>query len=101
LRRRTVSSLFPCTTLFRSLGLQLSLCARADPPIVSVHADPQTIGLKGPGAVYSILIHGKTADGDVIDLTRAAEYASDSPDVVAVDRKSTRLNSSHEWTSYA
>jgi hypothetical protein len=53
------------------------LCAdsvRADPAVVEVVADPVAVKLNGPGASYSLLIHGKTADGQWIDLTRAARY---------------------------
>src|SRR2546422_2126568 len=71
IRRPPRSTLFPYTTLFRSSGLQLTL-------------DGQTIIT--PNAVESVV--GTT-------LTIGA------PSPQQVDRKSTRLNSSHGYISYA
>src|SRR5438105_7192706 len=67
IRRPPRSTLFPYTTLFRSVA-SATLNARADPR-------PDTAG-------------GSDAAG-------GGSGASDG------DRKSTRLNSSHEWISYA
>jgi Protein of unknown function (DUF1549)/Protein of unknown function (DUF1553)/Bacterial Ig-like domain (group 2) len=46
-----------------------------------VIADPQTVQLTGPGATWSLLVHGKTADGRLLDLTRTARYRSLDPKV--------------------
>src|SRR5438105_10790751 len=57
-----------------------------------------TIGLAPLYAVLSFL----RQEGDAYQLitTRAGEYAAEWT-VESIDRKSTRLNSSHEWISYA
>lgn len=57
---------------------------RADEPVREVTADPAIVRLSGPGASYSLLVHGKTADGRLIDLTRAARFTTRQPKVVAV-----------------
>jgi hypothetical protein len=64
------------------IRLPLTLCllaacaatARADEPVVDVTADPATVRLVGPQASFTLLAHGKTADGRLIDLTRAARF---------------------------
>jgi hypothetical protein len=68
------------------LGLIL-LCstARADAPIVEVIADPTAIRLVGPTARYGLLVHGKTADGRLIDLTRSARFRSVDPKIATVN----------------
>src|SRR5438105_10324177 len=77
LRRPPVTTLFPYTTLFRSLG-------------VNVLGDPQ---LDADAAVNAAT---DLSESRLIELVRAGEL--DEP---RLDRKSTRLNSSHEWNSYA
>jgi hypothetical protein len=57
---------------------------RADTAIVEATADPAAIRLSGPVASYSLLIHGKTADGRLVDLTRAARYRCADPKIAAV-----------------
>jgi hypothetical protein len=52
--------------------------------VSDVIADPATVRLSGPKAVYSLLIHGKTADGRLIDLTHAAHYRTLNPKVATV-----------------
>src|SRR5207247_5615929 len=93
------STPFPYTTLFRSHELRAYLL---EPPelgdVVQHHDDAGIIGgqpqrhrigldgaLEGPG-------HAQLASDD------GALAAQPAP---AEDRKSTRLNSSHEWISYA
>jgi hypothetical protein len=73
-----------------SLPLLLVLClppvpALADQDFVQVTADPSTIHLSGPNAVYSILVHGKMADGQLVDLTGAAHYQSRDAKVASVN----------------
>src|SRR4051794_21739579 len=46
--------------------------------------DPPSVQLEGPGAVQSLLVHGRTAEGRLIDLTRSARYRSLGPEVAAV-----------------
>src|SRR5438105_11894033 len=78
IRRPPRSTLFPYTTLFRS-RTQCSLDARAPPPRCGAH--------------------GERMAGRV---PRAhARYRPHRPGPQGEDRKSTRLNSSHEWISYA
>jgi hypothetical protein len=59
--------------------------ARADEPVSAVIADPAAVRLSGPKAVYSLLIHGKTAGGRVTDLTHAAHYRTLDPKVATVN----------------
>src|SRR3712207_6898771 len=81
IRRPPRSTLFPYTTLFRSL--------------VRLHMDQ---GQRSP-------IAGEEGQSPNVDLRRRqrerARVASDQFQLLAVDRKSTRLNSSHANISYA
>src|SRR5438105_11328507 len=63
------STLFPYTTLFRSLVVEVRQCARIDP-------DERVHRPAGRGEREKAALRDR-------------------------DRKSTRLNSSHEWSSYA
>src|SRR5258708_20206313 len=72
IRRPPRSTLFPYTTLFRSQKMGLNLKA-------------EYILLGGPAVVNDMLLAG------------AAHFAPAS----SIDRKSTRLNSSHQIISYA
>src|SRR5438105_8342775 len=72
IRRPPRSTLFPYTTLFRSRAVEAERVADRDRPL----ADAEVIGVAELG--------GRERGGR-LDL----------------DRKSTRLNSSHEWISYA
>src|SRR2546427_8476434 len=78
IRRPPRSTLFPYTTLFRSAGQDQALLALEIPPLVLSQALPQ----RGLEAVDG---HQRRGFGGA----------------VAVDRKSTRLNSSHSQISYA
>src|SRR5438105_9925188 len=93
LRRPPRSTLFPYTTLFRS-GRALGVDVEQDVLAVLER------GLEhaGPGAV-EIAVHGRpfrelAAPLQVPELDLGHEHE-------VGDRKSTRLNSSHEWISYA
>src|SRR3712207_8433691 len=81
IRRPPRSTLFPYTTLFRSLGLD----AGAD------GADGVRLLLDG----VALVPHQRRGDG------LAAGLHPPQPDAGRVDRKSTRLNSSHANISYA
>jgi hypothetical protein len=54
----------------------------ADPAEFCV--DPAVVKLSGPGASFSLLVHGKAADGRLFDLTRAAKYQIQNPKIAAV-----------------
>src|SRR5690606_40247493 len=100
-RRRPTSTLFPYTTLFRSgraereRGLALG--------IVAAHLDGDPVGLRTDvfeqlqhllGAV-AIVHRGDDRDGALQPFEIALELG------LEIDRKSTRLNSSHVKISYA
>jgi hypothetical protein len=52
--------------------------------VVDVVADPPAVHLSGYHSVYSLLIHGKTRDGRLVDLTRSARFQSLHPQVADV-----------------
>src|SRR5256884_2243737 len=90
IRRPPRSTLFPYTTLFRSLGFGLMQYGAGSAVIMTGGQ---------PGFLTDIYLSGTTfftlGLGDVIPrsgLSRA---------LVVTDRKSTRLNSSHGYISYA
>jgi hypothetical protein len=76
----------------RASGLLTTVCllltgaapARADESVVEVIADPPGIRLVGPQAGFSLLVHGKTADGKLIDLTRDSRYRAGDETVARV-----------------
>src|SRR3712207_7030695 len=98
IRRPPKATLFPCTSLFRSLGRAIAM-----PPTLVVHdrddaytpvADGAAIAAAWPDArlrVTSGLGHRR--------ILRDPEVVAEA--VEFVDRKSTRLNSSHANITYA
>jgi hypothetical protein len=72
------------TLLGRVLLAASCHCLPASSGTAEVTADPAAIQLRGPAAVYSLLVHGKTADGRPIDWTRDARYRSLDPKVADV-----------------
>jgi hypothetical protein len=67
------------------LVASLSPGASAQTPVVrEMVVDPVAVHLSGPQASYSLLVHGKTADGQSIDLTRAARFQSLRPELARV-----------------
>ncbi len=46
--------------------------------------DPASISLRGPGAVYSLLVDARAADGRVTDRTRNAHFRSLNPQIATV-----------------
>src|SRR5258708_13533308 len=82
IRRPPRSTLFPYTTLFRSVNF------RKMPQYLDVAAHRQFFH-REPG-IEALRLHFRAADAD--DLKMEAE---------GLDRKSTRLNSSHQIISYA
>src|SRR3712207_8566859 len=85
IRRPPRSTLFPYTTLFRSLPVSTG----GGPPRITLSAGV------APPPVTLVLQRGAVISGRVVDAT--GEPVAD----VRVDRKSTRLNSSHANISYA
>src|SRR5687768_17888647 len=92
IRRPPRSTLFPYTTLFRSV---FAGDGRADGPLADVCrvcrlGDVQRARVRPPGGAVGIC-HRR----------RAVESAARVDDSRTEDRKSTRLNSSHGYISYA
>src|SRR5256884_8509134 len=100
IRRPPRSTLFPYTTLFRSLGQIDALVAlelRHQPlhdARVEVVAPEVRVAV---GRLHLEHALGQLEHGDVV---RAAPQVVDR-DLLFLDRKSTRLNSSHGYISYA
>src|SRR5438105_11193011 len=84
-RRPPRSTLFPYTTLFRSRAL--TFAALAGWAAVAVFGVLPALRAARPDVIHALRGGGRTAG---LGAGRAAR-----------DRKSTRLNSSHEWISYA
>lgn len=52
--------------------------------IVDASVDPVAIELSGPDAAWSIRVDGKTSDGRLVDLTRAARFTTPDSSLVSV-----------------
>lgn len=65
-------------------ALCLLLASLTPGSIVELVVDPDAVALTGPQGSYSLLIHGKTADGQLFDLTRDARFQSLRPDIASV-----------------
>src|SRR5207247_5726000 len=91
---------FPYTPLFRPRAVALDRERDLLQPCAVVRAraelldlEPAALGVAGQHSVDVARPEGRLVPADALpDL---------DDDVLAVDRKSTRLNSSHEWISYA
>src|SRR2546430_11483235 len=93
IRRPPRSTLFPYTTLFRS-AFYIATSGRPGPVLVDIPKDvsiakaefkyPDKVNLRG---------YNPTVNGNKNQVKQAAEEI--------IDRKSTRLNSSHSQISYA
>src|SRR5207247_10283891 len=93
LSRPRYCPLFPYTTLFRSrLEPREELRGLADPRV-------RLLDVEDVQAVDPHLVDERLHVGAF--LLRADVDAGRQVDVLGEDRKSTRLNSSHEWISYA
>src|SRR2546428_6678396 len=95
IRRPPRSTLFPYTTLFRSLISHLPRRV-ATPPRTS--RDILSFHQEGVCCEHRAVTHGHAVEDECTDPERAAGAYRGS---VALDRKSTRLNSSHDQISYA
>src|SRR5687768_18273303 len=91
------STLFPYTTLFRSEGAALGLAARARLFQERLLAEETHALLHRH--VFAVQ---PDADDEATETDqRLGELAETNRRIVAADRKSTRLNSSHGYISYA
>src|SRR2546422_7800291 len=91
IRRPPRSTLFPYTTLFRSQhGLRVGVAALASERDAELVEQVAVVGTPGEGAPQLRL-----------RLRVASERAGRGLALGALDRKSTRLNSSHGYISYA
>src|SRR3712207_6903659 len=86
IRRPPRSTLFPYTTLFRSLDIQALVAVNRVGDNRAVQ--PRTVGAREAGVAISGPLHRGT-------------HAIAIAQIDIVDRKSTRLNSSHANISYA
>src|SRR2546430_11566344 len=91
IRRPPRSTLFPYTTLFRSHGVRLGLGQRYRADFV---LEPSVVQL--PDVTVSASVDPLVNSG----RNRPAHFISES-ELAVLDRKSTRLNSSHSQISYA
>lgn len=66
------------------LGLLYTSASHAAPAVVDLVADPPEVRLVGPMATWSLLVHGRTPDGRLVDLTGTARFRSDAPAVATV-----------------
>src|SRR2546430_5453225 len=84
IRRPPRSTLFPYTTLFRSLaGVERAIDVLVEVELVTTQAE----------------LGGGLADGVAVGVVE--DVAGDAGGGALLDRKSTRLNSSHSQISYA
>src|SRR5947207_5428464 len=92
-RRASCTTLFPYTTLFRSLKL-----VRVAEPAT---AQRKTFDEELSASASAPAVPAAGAVQIVGDGSRAGDQNSGRFDLVAADRKSTRLNSSHTVITYA
>src|SRR5207247_8778899 len=99
-RRPPLSLLFPYTTLFRSLVLvQANYTVSTSLPTFTIPQSKNSLLIR---KLQALVDAGKLNPYDDAAVKRAAvNIILANPDAYYVDRKSTRLNSSHEWISYA
>src|SRR5947207_4931841 len=95
LRRPTTSTLFPYTTLFRSIVSNNSkrIVLLKDIAAISINDAKEYIKINANGRESLLLAIIKQPNANLGDLSMQMEKQ--------VDRKSTRLNSSHTVISYA
>src|SRR5690348_18210788 len=89
IRRPRRSTLFPYTTLFRSLVTQ-----------ILGHPTIGTVNVHWPGQPSRVIVSVNVKLPET-PATTVTDEPSVAPEIVALDRKSTRLNSSHPSISYA
>src|SRR3712207_9414072 len=100
IRRPPRSTLFPYTTLFRSLPEHLQEQGKADPRIVEQFCRERDITYASPLRIKARLRVVNPETGEIREI--GAGHDEDSEIFIGdLDRKSTRLNSSHANISYA
>ena len=70
------------TSILIAAAFAAPVCAQEKLATLSV--DPPIVHLRGPQAVYTLLVTGKSSDGRAIDLTNDAAYVSSDPAIAAV-----------------
>src|SRR5947209_15542615 len=96
MRRPPSSTLFPYTTLFRSFARLARRIGRKK-PIVAVKAGRTGAGSRAAGSHTAAL----AASDQAVDALFRQSGVIRADTIDEIDRKSTRLNSSHANTSYA
>src|SRR2546426_6853259 len=89
IRRPPRSTLFPYTTLFRSLALRHRPAGNGEPRLLEQRVRDGLAAARGEGP------EARTRDGNPCEFERSHDM------LFPLDRKSTRLNSSHLVISYA
>src|SRR2546429_7109827 len=100
IRRPPRSTLFPYTTLFRSAALAEKIFAIAERPAHVVAHQHHVRGMAGLATGFHIA-PGEERPEPVLVRAMCFFNAGGGAAVALVDRKSTRLNSSHGYISYA
>jgi len=80
-----VALFFPLAA--RSADTEQQAIATAGNRIVEVTVDPKSIQLNGRNERFGILVHGKTAAGNFIDLTRSSRFQARTPELVSVSAR--------------
>src|SRR5436309_2408284 len=72
--------------MHRLLLLPLVLAGQtpADTPPGQILVSPAALRLQGPGAVHSLLLDAKTADGRLVDVSRGARFQTRDAKVAGV-----------------
>jgi hypothetical protein len=78
----TYRTILPVTCLSFVLAFAAPLAAQDK--LVELSVDPPVVQLRGPQAVYSLLVTGKTADGRLVDLTHDAKFEVAQPAIAKV-----------------
>src|SRR3712207_7816717 len=94
IRRPPRSTLFPYTTLFRSCGME-------PPEGEGWVRDPDVLDTWFSSGLWPFATLGWPEDTPALRAFYPTDVLSTGRDIIFLDRKSTRLNSSHANISYA